>query len=291
MRQRWKGMIRMNLVLIPVKVYNAEETQDKVKLNLFHVGCGGNVGKKDYCKECNTDLTSDVIFRGYKFDDSRIIPINDEDVANIKLESTKVIDILGFVDKSDIPVTFYDKPYFIGPDGKAGEQSYDVIRSAILKSGKIAVGKIILSSGREDQVAISVENDALVMCVIRYKDEVRNTAEIPNLMNCTKAPEEQTELAVEIVKSMTKRFSSLAVINEYNAKLKEVIDFKIANGDTSVVPKSEAKSAPVIDIMAALRASVQKESKVIDVGSSVKVDKVEEKKAEKKTQKKTKVSA
>ena len=284
MRSRWKGHIRMNLVLIPVKAYNAEEMQDKVKLNMFHIGCGGNVGKKEYCKECNTDLTSDQIFRGYKAD-SKVIPINDDDVSSLKLESTKVIDILGFVERSEIPVTFYDKPYYIGPDGKVGEQTYDTLRSAILESGKVAVGKVVINSGREDQVVISVENSCLVMCIIRYKDEVRNPVEVPNLSNCTDVPAEQIELALELVKTMTKRFSTLAVVNEYNAKLKEVIDFKLQNGDTAVVlSKSEAKSAPSIDIMAALRASIGKEkgTKVIEVGKgNLKVEKAESKKKKK----------
>lgn len=288
MRQRFKGHLRFSMVLIPVKVYNGEETQDKVKLNQFHVGCGGAVGKKDYCKACNETLTSDLIYKGYKIDDEHVVQISDEDVDNIKLESTKVIDISGFVDKSEIPVTFYEKPLFIGPDGKVGESTYDVFVQTLKISGKCAIGKIVLSHGREDQVVISAIDNALVMCVIRYKDEVRQVSEIPNLQNCKPAQKEMIDLAVDLCNSMTHKFEDLSVTNEYNAKLKELIDVK-AQGKLEVPKTGKSEQPASVDIMSMLKASQALIKPNDDASGKLTITKIESKTKVKSTKKKVAV--
>ena len=144
MRSIWKGHIRFLLVAIPVRIYNALESSEKIQFNQLHRDDYGPIGYDKRCKKCNKIVTNDQITKGYQYEPERYAIVEPEDIAKIKIKTTKAVDIVGFVDRSEIPTTFYDAPYFAGPDGPVSEKPYALLREVMKQTGKVGVGKVVL---------------------------------------------------------------------------------------------------------------------------------------------------
>ena len=144
MRSMWRGTIRFSLVSIPVKIYSAIETSEKIQFNQLHRDDFGAIGYDKRCKKCNEVVTNDQITKGYQYEPDRYAIVEPDDLAKIKIKTTKAVDIVGFVAREEIPTTFYDAPYFAGPDGPISENPYALLREVMKQTGKIAVGKVEL---------------------------------------------------------------------------------------------------------------------------------------------------
>ena len=153
MRSIWKGHIRFLLVAIPVRIYNAIETSEKIQFNQLHREDYGPIGYDKRCKKCDQVVTNDQITKGYQYEPDRYAIIEPEDIAKVKIKTTKAVDIIGFVDAQEIPATFYDSPYYAGPDGPVSEKPYALLREVMKQTGKIGIGKVVLRD-REDLVAV-----------------------------------------------------------------------------------------------------------------------------------------
>lgn len=129
MRSMWRGTIRFSLVSIPVKIYSAIETSEKIQFNQLHRDDFGAIGYDKRCKKCNEVVTNDQITKGYQYEPDRYAIVEPDDLAKIKIKTTKAVDIVGFVAREEIPTTFYDAPYFAGPDGPISENPYALLRS------------------------------------------------------------------------------------------------------------------------------------------------------------------
>jgi len=186
MRSIWKGHIRFLLVAIPVRVYNALETSEKIQFNQLHREDYGPIGYDKRCKKCGEVVTNDQITKGYQYEPDRYAIVEPDDVAKIKIKTTKAVDIVGFVDRSEIPTTFYDAPYFAGPDGPVSEKPYALLREVMKQTGKVGIGKVILRD-REDLVAVFPHEDGLVLQKLHYPHELRK-------MENVKSPSEKAEV-------------------------------------------------------------------------------------------------
>ena len=149
MRSIWKGHIRFLLVAIPVRIYNAIETAERIQFNQLHREDYGPIGYDKRCKKCDQVVTNDQITKGYQYEPDRYAIVEPEDIAKVKIKTTKAVDIIGFVDAEEIPATFYDSPYFAGPDGPVAEKPYALLREVMRQTGKIGIGKVVLRD-RED---------------------------------------------------------------------------------------------------------------------------------------------
>ncbi len=138
MRSIWKGHIRFLLVAIPVRIYNAIETGEKIQFNQLHRDDFGPIGYDKRCKKCNQVVANDQITKGYQYEPDRYAIVEPEDIAKVKIKTTKAVDIIGFVDAEEIPATFYDSPYFAGPDGPVAEKPYALLREVMKQTGKIS---------------------------------------------------------------------------------------------------------------------------------------------------------
>src|SRR5579859_5684860 len=117
MRSIWKGHIRFSLVTIPIRIYNAVDTEETIKFNQLHKEDNGAVGYDKKCKKCGKVLANEEIVKGYQFEPEQYVIISAEDLEKLKLKSTKVIEIAGFIDASEVHPTLYESPYYAGPDG------------------------------------------------------------------------------------------------------------------------------------------------------------------------------
>ena len=160
MRSIWKGHIRFSLVTIPIRIYNAVDTEETMRFNQLHKDDNGAVGYEKKCKKCGKALTSEEIVKGYQFEPEQYVIVSPEDVEKIKLKSTKVIEIEGFIDKAEVSPSLYESPYFAGPDGAVAAKTYSLLSQALKASGKVGIGKVVLRD-REEVVMIAPQEGGL----------------------------------------------------------------------------------------------------------------------------------
>jgi DNA end-binding protein Ku len=252
MRSIWKGHIRFSLVTIPIRIYNAVDTEETIRFNQLHKEDHGAVGYDKKCKKCGKALTSEEIVKGYQFEPEQYVIVSPEDLAKIKLKSTKIIDIEGFIDVDDVHPTLYESPYFAGPDGLVAAKTYSLLSQALKASGKVGVGKVVLRD-REEVVMISPLDGGLVLYKLRNPAELRKMENVPQIES-KEANKDELKLSINLVESMATTLEELDLTDRYRDALREMIEAKIAGREVVSAPEEEK---PVVDIMAALKQSIE----------------------------------
>lgn len=258
MRSIWKGHIRFLLVAIPVRIYNAIETSEKIQFNQLHRDDYGPIGYDKRCKKCNQVVTNDQITKGYQYEPERYAIIEPEDIAKVKIKTTKAVDIIGFVDAQEIPTTFYDSPYYAGPDGPVAEKPYALLREVMKQTGKIGVGKVILRD-REDLVALFPHEKGLVLQKLHYPHELRKMEDVPELESEKKPDKNELKLATSLVEQMVTSLAEIDTTDNYHEALTKLIDSKIKGKKT--VEFEPVEEIPRLDIMSALKKSLQQSNR------------------------------
>ena len=258
MRSIWKGHIRFLLVAIPVRVYNAIEASEKIQFNQLHREDFGPIGYDKRCKKCNQVVTSDDITKGFQYEKDRYALIEPEEIAKVKIKTTRAVDILGFVESSEIPPTFYDAPYYIGPDGSVAEKPFALLRQVLKDTGKVGLAKVVLRD-REDLVAVFPHENGIVLQKLRYPAEVRSIADVPELNQAQKLDKKELGLAKSLVENMVTSFKDIDTVDHYHEALRKLIDSKIKG--KKVTAYEEVEEMPRLDIMTALKKSLQASSR------------------------------
>jgi len=253
LRSIWKGHIRFSLVTIPVRVYNAVDTAESVSFNQIHRECNGRIGYEKVCKKCGEHVANEDIVKGFQYEPDQYAIFEKDDLDKLKLKSTRVIDIEGFVDAEEIDPTLYDAPYYAGPDGDVAAKTYSLLSSALRDSGKMGVGKVILRD-REDIVMIAPKGDGIVLYKMRYPREIRKIEDIP-LVEKHRANKDELKLAKNLIDSMSTTLDSLELENKYNDAVREMVQAKIAGQEIIAIEEEEPE---VVDIMTALKQSIEK---------------------------------
>ncbi|HKP46305.1 MAG TPA: Ku protein [Pyrinomonadaceae bacterium] len=257
MRSIWKGHIRFLLVAIPVRIYNAIETSEKISFNQLHREDFGPIGYDKRCKKCQQIVSNDQITKGYQYEPDRYAIVEADDIAKIKIKTTRAVDIVGFVDSSEIPSTFFDSPYYAGPDGPVAEKPYALLREVMKNTGKIAVGKVVLRD-REDLVAVFPHENGLVLQKLHYPHELRSIGDVPETDKAPKLDKNELKLATTLVEQMVTTLSEIETTDQYHEALKKLIESKIKG---KKVVEFEVEELPRLDIMSALKKSLQASSR------------------------------
>jgi DNA end-binding protein Ku len=252
MRAIWNGHIRFSLVTIPVRLYSAIDTNETVSFNQLHKEDSGRVGYDKKCKKCGTSLAQQDIVKGYEYEPDKYVIIEQEDLNKVKIKSNKIIEIEGFVDSSEVHPTLYDTPYFIGPDGEVASQPYALLNKTLTESSKLAVGRIVIRD-REDAVILSSLDNGIIMYKLRYPNEIRKMSEIP-LTDGVTTNKEQLKLAKTLVDSMTTKLSEIDLSDRYQDAVKEMIKAKIEGKEIVTITE---EVTPVVDMMKALKQSIE----------------------------------
>ncbi|MEE9168115.1 MAG: Ku protein [bacterium] len=252
MRSIWKGHIRFSLVTIPVRIYNAIDTQQTIRFNQLHKECNGPIGYDKRCKKCETVVKNEEIVKGYQYEPEQYVIVEQEDFEKLRLKSTKVIEIEGFVDASEVHPTLYDAPYFAGPDGEVAAKTYSLLCKTLKETGKLGIGKLVLRD-RESVMLMAPHENGLLLYKLRYPEEVKNIGDVP-MLDDVETDEEQLKLARTLVDSMSKSMSEIVLKDKYHDALREVIAAKVDGKEIITVEEEEA---PVVDIMTALKQSIE----------------------------------
>lgn len=252
LRSIWKGHIRFSLVTIPIRIYNAVDTAQTVRFNQLHRDCSGRVGYDKKCRKCNKIVSGEQIVKGYQYEPDQYVIFEKDDVEKVKLKSTRVIEIEGFVDAKEVHPTLFESPYFAGPDGEVAAKTYALLGAALEDSGKVGVGKVVLRD-REDVVLVAPHDGGILLHRLRYPDEIRRMKDVP-LVSGTKADKEQLKLAKSLVTSMATTLKKIEIKDRYHGALRDMIEAKVKGKEIVTVEEEEK---PVVDIMSALKESIE----------------------------------
>ena len=273
MRAIWKGHIQFSLVTIPVRIYNAIDTGQSISFNLLSKEGHNPVSYEKKDKVTGQTLRNEDIVKGYQYESGQYVIIEQEDFEKVKLKSEKVIEIEGFVNSEEVHPTLFETPYFIGPDGDVAAKTYGLLSETLKQSGRIAVGKVVLRD-RETPLLLAPHGKGIVMYRLRYPNEVRSIGEVPQLLE-VKADKEQLKLAKTLVDSMTKKFGDIEMKDHYYDALKAIIDAKIEGKEVVIV---EEEAPKVVDIMTALKASIDAAKKPMEKAKGTSAKKAKEEK-------------
>lgn len=240
------------MVTIPIRIYNAIDTAQKVQFNLLSKETNNPVKYEKRDKVTGDLLRQEDIVKGYQYEPGQFVIVEPEDFEKVKLKSTKVIEIDGFVDAKDVHHSLFDAPYFAGPDGDVAGKTYALLSQALRDSGKVGVGKVVLRD-RESVVLLTPHEKGILLYKLRYQNEVRSVGDVPNLNEDEEADEEQLKLANMLINTMSKKFSEISLEDKYNGALKDMITSKIEGNEIVSFVEEEPE---VVDIMTALKASI-----------------------------------
>lgn len=246
-----KGAISFGLVHIPVALYTATQDND-ISFNQLHKDDNSRIRYKKTCGHCGKEMTTKDIVKGFEYDTDKYVIITDDDLEKIKTEKDKTIQILHFANLNQISPVYYDKTYHAIPE-VGGEKAFELLRTAMMDEQKIAIGKTVMGNS-ETLLAIIPREDGILIEKMFYQDEIKG---LPK--NYAKADVNQMELnmAKQLINSMDKPFEPAEYKNEYQVRLKTLIEEKIEGKEIVSVKSENTQGGNIINLMDALKASIE----------------------------------
>ncbi|WP_404385929.1 Ku protein [Caenispirillum salinarum] len=258
-RPYWKGHIRLALVSFPVRLYAAVTGTNKVSLHRYHRETGERVRNQLYVPD-HGPIERDEVVMGADADGS-FVPIEKEDLDELKVESRHTIDLSHFVDASDVDAIYYDKPYFVTPDGDIANEAYVTIRDALRGAKKMALGQIVLG-GKEHIVAIRPCGKGLLLETLRYAEELREAEEYFAEVEDVKPDKDQVKMAQQLIESRAGEFKPETFHDHYQDALRDLIEERMQGHEGPVEKDAgKPKKGQVINLMDALKNSLKEEDK------------------------------
>ncbi|MGV8929495.1 MAG: Ku protein [Brevundimonas sp.] len=257
-RPTWQGHLKLSLVTCPVALFTATSSSNDVRFHLINPETNNRIRMVPTDPDTGPVERSDLV-RGYEVSKDEYVLFDDADFDQVKLESTKTISIDKFVDESDIDRLYWDSPFFVVPEKGAGVEAFAVIRDAMKKQGKVALGCLVLR-GKERQLALEVRDKGLVAWTLRAEDEVRDAGDYFDDIPTVKADADMVEIAARIIGQKEADFDPADFRDGYDDALREMIKAK-TKGGKGTVDVAEPDDTNVIDLMAALKNSLQGSSK------------------------------
>ncbi len=255
-RPTWKGFLKISLVNIPVRVFPATDSAATISFNQLHAECQTRIQQKRWCPKCEREVPMSEIAKGYEFEKGRYVVMNEDDIAKVRPESTRVIDLVQFTDAASIDPIYVERPYYLAPDGAMAQEAFAVMREGM--KGKAGIGKLALY-GREYLVAVQPREKGLVMYTLRHAREVRSMDNIEELGGVrSKVRPEEIKLAKQVVGNFEGQLDLSEYRDEYQEELQRIIDAKIAGEE--VVATTEETPPKVVNLMDALRQSLDRVS-------------------------------
>ncbi len=254
MRSIWKGAISFGLVSISVKLYSATEEKD-VSFHQVHRSDGGRIRYKRVCQACGEEVSYGDIAKGFELPAGEMVVLTDDDLGDLPLTTSRAIDVLTFVPLDEVDPIYFNKSYYLEPD-KGASKPYVLLRDALEQSDRVAIVKIALRQ-RESLATLRIRDDVLVLETMIWPDEVRQP-DFGFLDEDVTVRPQELAMAQSLIESMAGDFDPTEYSDNYREALEEVIQAKI-EGREVVEPAEEQKQPTgVVDLMAALRASVDR---------------------------------
>lgn len=251
-RPSWQGHLKLSLVTCPVSLYTATSSGGDVHFNLINPKTNNRIKMITTDPDTGPVERSELV-KGYEVSKGEYILLTDEEIKSVRLESTKTIDIERFVPADDIDRLYWDNPYYLAPDGKMAQEAFGVIRTAMEKSGQIALARVVIST-RERILALEPRDKGILAYTIRTDAEVRKADEIFAGISDAKPDAAMISIAERIIEQQEGPFDPSQFVDRYEEALKALIEDKKKGHKPAKV--AEPDDTNVVDLMSALRASL-----------------------------------
>lgn len=252
-RPTWQGHLRLSLVTCPVSLYTATNSGGEVHFNLINPETNNRIRMVTTDPDTGPVERSSLV-KGYAVAKDEYILLTDEEIRSVKLESTKTIDIERFVPADEIDRIYWDNPYYLAPAGAIAEEAFGVIREAMRSEGKIALGRVVLST-RERLLALEPRDQGILAYSLRTRGEVRDTRDVFGAISDKQPDPAMIDIARRIIEQQAGPFDPDQFVDRYEEALKALIAAK--QKGQKPVRSAEPEDTNVVDLMAALRASLQ----------------------------------
>ncbi|MGB3806632.1 MAG: Ku protein [Erythrobacter sp.] len=258
-RAYWQGQIRLALVSIPVEVYTATKTGSKIRFNQIHEPSGKRISYEKVVPGIGP-VDRDDIIKGYEISKGEYVLLDEEEIDAVKLESKRTLELVQFVGADEIDPLYYEKPYYVAPKDELAEEAFIVLREALRKAKKVALGQLAMR-GSEKLVAIKPCGKGLLMETLRYAEEVRAGQSFFNDIEDAKPKKELLDLATTLIEQKTAPFDAGEFEDRYVDALRKLIDKKAkSKSGKAVIEDADTGSGTggsnVVDLMAALKKSI-----------------------------------
>lgn len=256
-RPTWQGHLRLSLVTCPVALYPGTSRTSDISFHLINPKTNNRIRMITTDPDAGPVERSSLV-KGYEFEKNQYVLFTPDEIDAVKIESTKVIDIERFVDLADIDRLYWNDPYFLVPDGKMAAEAYAVIREAMSRSERVALGRVVLHS-RERLVALEPRDQGLVAYTLRSHDEVRQPADFFRDIPEAKPPAAMVEIAAKIIEQLEGPFEPELFRDRYEDALRDLIQSKL-KGKAKKITAPEPEDTEVDNLMEMLKQSLQRSS-------------------------------
>ncbi len=258
-RPTWKGYLRLSLVSCPVRLYPATTRSERVSFHLLNPKTNNRIELKPHDAETGEEIPRDRLVRGYEFDKGRYVVVKDEELQELKIESSETIDLTRFIDEKEVDPIFFATPYYIAPEGKVADETFRVIQQAMIEERKAGVGRLVLST-REHPALLMPRHRGMLLITLRAADEVRGDREYFADIETIAVDKEMVEMARRIIAQKAGPFEPEELTGDrYQAALRELVAGKV-RGEKPLPGRVSAPSN-VINLMDALKRSLAEEGK------------------------------
>jgi DNA end-binding protein Ku len=254
MRSIWRGAVSFGLVSIGVKLYSATEDKD-IRFHQVHATDGGRVKYKRVCSIDGEEVEYSDIAKGYELPDGQVVILTDSDFDELPLSTRREIEVLEFVDQDEIDPIMFEKTYYLEPDGPAA-RPYVLLRDALENAGQVAITKIAIRQ-RESLAVLRVRDGVLVMHTMRWPDEIRRP-DFAFLDEDIAVRPQELKMAEALIGSMTSEFDPGQFTDDYREAMTALLEAKQTGGEVAQPPEVADDGAAVVDLMSALRRSVER---------------------------------
>ncbi len=254
-RASWSGFLRLSLVTCPVYLTPATTEAKRIRLNQLNSETGNRVSQRLVDSKTGEELSRDQIVKGFEFDRDRYVTISDDELRDLKIDSSKIIELDRFVSRDEVDPLYLDTPYYVYPDGQIAGETFRVIGEAMARANKVGLGRIVLAN-RERQVLIEPRGAGLLMSTLRANDEVR-ASDLGDKEEGEVDPE-LVALAETIIERKAGAFEPANFHDRYQDALRELVQSKL-KGEVMPAPEEAEEEPKVINLMDALKRSLARE--------------------------------
>ena len=254
LRPAWEGHLRLSLVTCPVALYTATERSADIHFNLINPKTHNRIHMQTVDAGTGEPVDRSELVRGFPVAKNKYVLFDKEDLDAVKLESTRIVDIEHFVDADEIDRIYWDEPYYLAPSGKTGIEAFSVIRAAMEKQNKVALGRLVLHQ-RERVCALEPRDSGILLTTLRTHDEIRSSDAVFD-RSLPRPEAGMLEIAEKIIEQQAAAFDPSKFRDRYEEALRDLIERK-AKGEPLVAAEPEEPEGKVVDLMEALRRSLK----------------------------------
>lgn len=258
-RTLWKGAISFGLVHIPVTLHSAT-AENRMKFNLLEKSSMTRVGNQQVNKATGEAMAREEIVKGFEVEKDQFVVLTPEEIKTAMPRSTQSIEIEAFVDREQIPSVYFNKPYYVSPGGKGGQKPYALLRETLERTRKVGLAKVVIST-KQHLAMLVPQGQGLVLNLLRWSDEVRDTAGLPWPGEDVKVSAAELKMAEQLVEAMAGDWQPDLFHDEFREKLMALVEQKAREGGlraaTPLPGEDEPASAEVIDLTELLRRSLK----------------------------------